>query len=278
MCSKKEKIFMFGKTKRMKRIFNESGKLLLVPMDHGVTLGPIDGLDKMENTISSLSSTGADSLILHKGMISQNADVLENKNMGLIMHLSGSTCLGNINKKILTGSVEDALRFGCDGVSMHINLGAEDEGYMIRDFAHISSECYKYGMPLIAMVYARGPKIKNGSDSSMIKHTVRFAEELGADIVKVSYTGSKESFIDVVNSSNIPIVIAGGDRLNNPGEVLRMICDAMSAGAEGVSMGRNIFQNNNIPAIMEAISSVIHKKKDLNEALSIYNLLRKSIA
>lgn len=260
-----------GKIKRLNRLFNSSGTVIIVPMDHGITVGPIKGLDDMHSTIGRLINGGADAILLNKGMIPHNFDSLKEKAVGVIMHLSGSTDMGiNSLYKVPTGTIYEALAMGCDAVSVHINLGSDKEPDMLRDLAAISSECYQYGLPLLAMIYTRGGKIRNEYDAGLIKHAARLGAEIGADIVKVNYTGDRNSFEEVVRSCPVPVIIAGGEKINDDYKLLRMVFEAIQAGAKGVSIGRNIFQHNNIEALLKAISFIVHQNTSFETALDAY--------
>ncbi|MGL5087830.1 MAG: 2-amino-3,7-dideoxy-D-threo-hept-6-ulosonate synthase, partial [Clostridium sp.] len=189
--------------------------------------------------------------------------------------LSCSTNVGGFDlKKIRSASVDEAIAMGCDGVSIHVNIGNEAESYMLEDFANISEECSKKGMPLIAMMYARGPEIENEYDVKYVKHIARIAEELGADIVKVNYTGDIEGFREVVQGCQIPVVIAGGEKQDNI-KTLIMINDAMIAGARGISIGRNIFQQEDKELILKAIKDIVYNRADIDMVIDRYMKLER---
>ena len=173
------------------------------------------------------------------------------------------------NHKVLVCSVEKAIKLGADAVSIHINIGAEDEPEMLRDFGSVSEKCFEWGMPLLAMVYPRGQKVPDEKDPEAVKLAARIAAELGADIVKVPYTGSVETFKEVVDGCPVPVVIAGGPRVNNEEDVLRMVYDSIQAGGVGVSIGRNVFQHKNPIVMVKAVSSIVHDDATVKEALTI---------
>lgn len=266
---------MLGKSKRLSRIFNDCGNIIITPLDHGITVGPIDGLENTKRTLKEIVDLPVDSIIAHKGVIRQNYDLLSGREVGLIMHLSCSTTIGGFDlKKIRSASVDEAVAMGCDGVSIHVNLGNDSEGYMLEDFANISEECSRKGMPLIAMMYARGPEIENECDVKYVKHIARVAEELGADIVKVNYTGDIKGFKEVVEGCQIPIVIAGGEKQDNI-KTLIMINDAMEAGARGISIGRNIFQQKDKKLMLKAIREIVYHRTDINTVIDRYIRLQE---
>jgi len=133
-----------GKRRRLQRIFREDGKTVMVPMDHGVTLGPIKGLENMQEIIYKLALGGTDAIVIHKGL----AKNMDTRRMGLIIHLSASTYLGpDILWKVQVCSVIHAVSLGADGISIHVNVGAPKESKMLADMGLISDECEKLGIP-----------------------------------------------------------------------------------------------------------------------------------
>src|SRR6056297_617892 len=174
-----------GKSARLSRI-GTGGRYLVVPMDHGITLGAVTGLKDIESTIDAVTRGGADSILTQKGIAPR---VHENKNdAGYIVHLNGSTAIGpDENDKRQTGTVEDAIRAGADAVSFHINVGSEYEREQIADLAELTGEADRYNVPVLAMAYARGPDVAE-DDPEALGHAVRLAEEVGADLVKTGYS------------------------------------------------------------------------------------------
>jgi predicted phospho-2-dehydro-3-deoxyheptonate aldolase len=255
---------MVGKDVRMERIMNrDSGKTVIVPMDHGITMGPIDGLIDIKNSINQVAQGGANAIILHKGIVSsghRGAGI----DVGLIVHLSASTSLApDPNTKVLVCTVEEAIRLGADAVSMQVNLGSDDEKDMLRDLGNVARKAQSWGMPLIVMMYVRGAKIKNEYDPNAIKHAARVGAELGADIVKVPYTGDVESFSKVVEGCFVPVVIAGGEKMETDRQVLEIVNSSIRAGGAGVSIGRNIFQHGNPGKIVKLICEIVHNKESV---------------
>lgn len=255
-----------GKAKRLKRIFRADGRTLIVPMDHGVTGGPMHGLVDMQGIVNKLLAGSVDAVILHKG-IARHVDTGQ---AGLIVHLSASTKLGpDLLRKTRVCSVEEALRIGADGVSVHINVGAETEPEMLTKLGVVADECDAYGVPLLAMMYPRGPKIQSEHASDVVAHVARLGAELGADIIKTNYTGSIETFRDVIRGCPVPVIIAGGPKAETTKEVLEMTYNSLKAGGKGVSIGRNVFQHENPTAMVKALSAVIHENATVEKALAI---------
>lgn len=257
-----------GKNIRMQRIMNrETGKIIIVPMDHGVSVGPIHGLINMPGMINKVAEGGANAVLLHKGIIKTGHREC-GKDIGLIMHLSGSTSFSpDPNNKVLVATVEEAIKLGADAVSVHINIGAKDEPDMLKILGKTAEQCSEWGMPLLAMMYPRGEKTGSEHNSKAVKLVARCAAELGADIVKTNYTGDIESFKEVVNGCPVPVIIAGGPKMDTPTEMLQMVHDAMKAGAAGTSIGRNIFQNKDPIRIVRAINGIINYGHTVEEIL-----------
>ncbi len=259
-----------GKQVRLERILNRTtGRTIIVPMDHGVTMGLVDGRIDMREAVNDMAKAGADAVLMHKGLV-RCSYRSSGRDIGLIIHLSASTALSTQgNTKTLVGSVEEGLKHGADAVSIHINLGDPNERVMLADFGRVAEACDNWHMPLLAMVYARGPEVKNSFDPAAIAHCARVGVELGADIVKVSYTGDVASFADVVAGCCVPVVIAGGERMNSDREVLQMVYDSLQAGGSGISMGRNVFQHPRRVELVRALRGLVHQGLSLDEALAI---------
>ena len=256
-----------GKKIRLERIFSRiSGNAVIIPMDHGVTVGPIEGIINISDTANIIADSGANAVIIHKG-IALYSHRGYGKDLGLIIHLSAGTKYSKGHKVIIT-TVEEAIEYGADAVSVHVNIGAETECEMLKELGEISRSCKRWGIPLLAMMYPRGPEIKSEFDVEAVKHAARIGCEFGVDIVKTNYTGSYESFLEVTGSCPAPIVIAGGPKMSNDIDLLNMVYDAMRAGARGVSIGRNIFQHKNVIGITKAISAIVHEKYSAEQALS----------
>lgn len=248
---------MEGKIIRLKQLFKHSGRILLLPMDHGITLGPIEGIRDITATLSQVKDK-VDAVVVHKGMVAQVTDFLGKDGCELIVHLAASTSLSpEPDRKQWVTSVKHAIMLGATAVSVHVNLGSEFEAEMLRYMGKTAEECERWGIPLLAMMYYRS-KDKTGEYSpDKIMHAARVAEELGADIVKVNYTGSVDTFSDVVKGVKIPVVIAGGPKVETDQDLISMISGAIQAGAKGVAIGRNVFQHKEAGKIVEKIRTIL---------------------
>ncbi|MBK5100169.1 MAG: class I fructose-bisphosphate aldolase family protein [Desulfobacteraceae bacterium] len=261
---------MIGKEIRLERIINrKTGRAVIVPMDHGVSAGPIPGIVNIRETMGQAADGGADAVVMHKGLVARGHRK-SGPDLGLIVHLSGSTSLSpNPNAKTLVCTVEEAIKLGADAVSVHVNIGNGNENQMLTDLGNVAHSASQWGMPLLAMIYPRGEKIQDEYGAEAIKHAARLGAELGADLVKVSYTGNPDSFRKVVEGCHVPVIIAGGAKMGSDRAILEMVKGALEAGAAGTSIGRNVFQHQNPTKIVRALSMLVHENASVNAALKI---------
>ena len=262
-----------GHAARLARLSTDD-RFLIVPMDHGITLGAVDGLKRIEETVDAVTRGGADAVLTQKGVAPR---VHPNTNgAGYVVHLNASTTVGpDSNDKRPTGTVKGAIRAGADAVSMHINVGSDYEREQIEFLAELTETADDYGLPTLAMAYARGANLTGEDpehDADYLGHAVRLAEELGADVVKTAYSGDQETFRHVCESTALPVVIAGGEPEGDRA-TLAAVRGAVDAGAAGVSMGRSIFQHDNSEAITRAVSAVVHEDADPEDAIHAAGLV-----
>jgi fructose-bisphosphate aldolase/2-amino-3,7-dideoxy-D-threo-hept-6-ulosonate synthase len=256
-----------GTTARLDRI-STGDTYLVVPMDHGITLGAITGLKDIESTIDAVTRGGADAVLTQKGIAPR---VHPNRNgAGYIVHLNASTSVGpDSNDKRHTGTVREALRAGADAVSYHINVGSTHEPDQISELARVTESAADYGVPVLAMAYARGAGLEGDDpehDAEYLGHAVRLAEELGAHVLKTAYSGDADSFGHVVESTRLPVVIAGGAK-GTDRRTVENVRGAMDAGAAGVSMGRSAFQHENPEAFVGSVARIVHEDAPVESAL-----------
>jgi len=260
-----------GKRIRLDRIMNRNTrKTVIIPMDHGLTVGPIKGLQDMRSIVNQVAEGGANAVLLHKGIIragyrGYGADI------GLILHLSGSTSLGpDPNDKVLVADVIEAIKLGADAVSIHINVGSKTEPEQLKTLGQVAKICEEWGIPLVAMMYPRGEKIKDEYDVEVVKLAARIGAELGADIVKTPYTGSEETFREVVRGCPVPTVMAGGPKTKTDEEFCQMVYNSVRAGGAGAAAGRNVFQHEDPAKMVRVLCGIVHEGLDVKTSLSKY--------
>ena len=250
----------FARGLRMRRLFRQDdGRLLVVPLDHSVTDGPLRR--DLNSLLGELAGTGVDAVVLHKGSLRHVSHAWFG-DMSLIVHMSVSTRHApDPDAKYLVAHVEEALRLGADAVSVHVNLGSPQEARQIADMAAVAGECDRWNVPLLAMVYARGPQISNSRAPELVAHAATLAADLGADIVKTDYAGSPDQMADVVRGCPIPLIVAGGPRTADTETVLAYVSDALRGGAAGVAMGRNVFQADRPGWMAATVARLVHESR-----------------
>lgn len=247
---------MYGKSVRLKRLFpSPERRLFSVPLDHAVSMGPIDGLEELAPLARDLQAGGADLLIVTKGAVREVVPVLSPRTM-LGVHLSASTSLGSTsNLKVLVGTAEEAVSLGADLVSIQVNFGIPEEPSMLRDLGIAADECRRLGVPLLCMAYV---KKANGGTPDELRHAARAAADTGADIVKTSYPGSSEEFAKLCRTTPVPVLIGGGVRLDDEAQFLNIIRESIAAGGAGICIGRNLFQRRPVEPLAHRIAELLH--------------------
>lgn len=254
---------MSGKDLRLRRIFStRTGHTLIVPIDHGVTIGPVAGLRDPSRIVCIAHDNGADAVILHKGAVRQlmkHSDRLQSSELALIVHLSASTTLSPApNMKTLVCGVEEAVALGADAVSVHINLGFREDTQMLRDLGSVSCDAQRAGMPLLAMVYLRDNEGVESRDPKHLAHAARIAEEVGADIVKIPYPGP-DGLRLVRESVRARVVVAGGPKTDGSA-LIDTVSKCIGNGADGIAVGRNIFESSDGGALLARLSRIVHAR------------------
>ncbi|GAB6898410.1 2-amino-3,7-dideoxy-D-threo-hept-6-ulosonate synthase [Kineosporia succinea] len=244
----------FARGLRLRRLSRcGDGRFVVVPLDHPVSDGPIMSGDRLDAVVAAVAEGGGDAVVLHKGAV-RRVRPERFAGTGLIVHLSASTAQApDPDAKYLVATVEEALRAGADAVSVHVNLGSLDERRQIADLAAVSDACDRWNLPLLAMVYPRGPRVADPFSPELIAHAALLAAELGADLVKTPYCGDVASMSDVVQACPIPLLTAGGARIADEHELLTQVGDVMRSGAAGVAMGRSIWQSDDPAAVTRAV-------------------------
>lgn len=260
-----------GKNIRLERLFDRKSKrTIIIPMDHGLTLGTIKGLENLVEMVDKVAKGGANAVLEHSGMVGAGHRQY-GRDVGLIVHLSGATSLApDPDKKVLVCSVERALKMGADGVSIHINIGANEEPEMLQDAHTVIEASREWGVPVLAMMYPRGEKITDENAPDVVNIAVRVGAELGADIVKTNYTGDIDSFKYIVKGVNIPVIIAGGPKMDTIPELFQLVYDSIQAGGAGAAIGRNVFQAEDPTKVVQGLAKIVHENYTVEEVLREY--------
>lgn len=236
---------MNGKEARLRRLSRHvEGRFLIVPLDHSVSDGPISNNGEFQPLVRGITSSGADAIVVHKGRIRQ-LPAQAFLNASVIVQLSASTRYArDPNEKVLVCSVEDAIMRGADGITVHVNVGSNSEPSQLQDIAEIAEACDRLGMPLLAMMYARGPGVEDTPRLQAVAHAGSLAADLGADIVKLTLPAQVDDVHWIVSRCPLPVVASGGAKTDEA-EFLRYTETVVQGGAVGLAVGRNVFQSEN---------------------------------
>jgi class I fructose-bisphosphate aldolase len=259
-----------GKKVRLSRIL-KNGRAVIFAFDHGFEHGPKDFPKEMvdpREVVRCAVDAAFDAIMLNKGIAEATWDLWAGK-VPLILKVTGKTSLQPPEMQLLQyhiGYVRDAIALGADGVAGTVYWGAPQEGEMAGAYAALVGESDAVGLPTMILAYPRGPAISSQSDPEIIRYATRASAELGADLIKTHYTGSTESFREVVRVSPVPVLMSGGVKEERPLEFLRIAGSVMDAGAAGVVVGRNVFQSSDPVGLGRALRSIVHEGATPEEA------------
>jgi DhnA family fructose-bisphosphate aldolase class Ia len=243
----------------LSKVLAPDGKALIVAMDHGGFTGVVSGLEDPTRVIKAVIDGGADAIMTTFG-IAKNYGRLIRGHTGLI--LSTPLVASEMGR-----AARIAKSLGSDMVKIFVGVGTPEEAVNMNALWSSALACHAVGIPLLAEMFPiKGDKIPNPMDKDVVKKYSRLAAEYGADMVKTFYTGSEESFREVVSSCLVPVVILGGNKMDTDADLLSVVEGSVRAGGSGVAIGRNIWQHKNPRAITAAISKVIHKGYTADEA------------
>jgi DhnA family fructose-bisphosphate aldolase class Ia len=256
-----------AKERRMRRIFQSDGKALIVAMDHAGSMGVLPGLEHPGRVIELALAGGADAFLTTYGVITQFAAAIGGA--GLILRADGgSTFLAKERGSMsLVYDVLDALRIGADAVGVMGMPGSTFEGETLPYLSALVSQSREWGLPVMAETLPGGFEDPGKMwTPENIGFACRVGVELGADFIKTQYSGDKESFRKIVDTTYAPIVILGGGKIKNETDLLTVIGDALQAGAQGVAIGRNIYQHPHPEKLTKAIAALIHDGASVSQA------------
>lgn len=245
---------------RLLRLYRRNPRrMLVVPLDHPLTDGPIAGGGfGLNRLVGQLATNGADAVVLHKGSV-RRVDPAWFTQMSLVVHMSASTAHApGPDAKCLVATVEEALRLGADAVSVHVNVGSRQEARQIADMAVVAEACDRWNIPLMAMMYPRGPRVTDPRDPELVAAAVTVAAELGADLIKTYALESDVDMLRLTASCPVPILVAGGPRVGDEKALLEFVDSALRCGAAGIAMGRNIFESDNPAAMTRELARLVH--------------------
>lgn len=257
----------WGMKNRLCRIFNpQTGRTVMLAIDHGYFQGPTTGLERIDITVVPLMRY-ADAVMLTRGIL--RTTVPPEMTRALVVRSSGGpSILKELSDEHLAVDIEDAVRMNAAAVTLQVFIGGRYESRSVRNMTRLVDMGMRYGLPVLA-VTAVGKEMAR--DAKYFRLACRICAELGAQMVKTYYV--EDGFDTVVASCPVPIVMAGGKKIPEM-DALRMASCAVRAGAAGVDMGRNIFQSDNPEAMMRAVRKVVHEDADPREAFEFLRELK----
>lgn len=246
---------IIGKDLRMGKIFRNDGKTLIVAMDHGMG-GPRRGIESPKKTIQKIIEGKPDSIIVNLGILREFSKELK--------QLPSVMWTVPIDEP---SWVKESIKLGVDGLKIGCFQPLSNRAEYMK-FRTMGVECEKWGMPMCAEPIPVEPETrKTITDLETNKIAARLGAEAGGDFLKLAYTGSTESFKEVVNTCVIPATIMGGPKMETDRDVLEVVKGMIDAGGSGVAFGRNIWQHKNPPAMIRALSMIIHEGASVEKAL-----------
>jgi len=259
----------WGMQNRLARIFDpDDNRTVMLAVDHGYFLGPITSLQQPAITIEPLIDH-ADALMLTRGVLRTSVD--PQTRTPIVLRVSGGVSIvgEDLANEGLVTSLEDALRVNATAVAMSLFIGTPYEHQSIVNLGQLVDEGESLGLPVLA-VTAVGRELEK-RDARYLGLCCRIAAETGARFVKTYYC---DDFHKVAEACPVPVIIAGGPKMDTELDVFQVVYDAMEAGAAGVDMGRNIWQHETPVPMITAVRAIVHGSVDVFEALDIYRKAR----
>jgi class I fructose-bisphosphate aldolase len=258
----------------MGTLLRDDGRALVVAMDHTLAAGLLPGWEQPSASLSTVLDGGPDAILTTFGILKRFGPEIRGRTRTVLRLDGGMTSYleawGEYTDWRLLYSVEDALRLGADAVIVNAFIGGAVELDTAEIIAATASACLHLGLPLVVEALpARGPRIQSVTDPSAVASAVRIAAELGADLIKTYYTGTPESFHTAVSCCPVPVLIAGGEKMDSDRAVLEMVAHSLEAGGAGVFFGRNVWQHAAPGRMVRALRALIHDGSNVEWALQL---------
>jgi len=254
----------WGMQNRLARIFNpNSGRTVMLAIDHGYFQGPTTGLERVDLNILPLAPH-ADTLMLTRGIL--RSIVPPSTLKSIVLRVSGGTSiLKELSNEQIAVDIEESIRLNVCAMAVQVFIGGEYEKESIINMTKMVDIGTRYGIPTLAVTAVGRDMVR---DARYFRLATRICAELGAHYIKTYYV--EEGFETVTASCPVPIVMAGGKKIPEL-DALTMAYNAVQQGASGVDMGRNIFQSDNPVAMIQAVKAVVHDDETPQKALDLYN-------
>lgn len=244
----------------------------MLACDHGYFMGPTRKLENPRKTIEPLVPY-ADTLSVTRGVL--RSSINPQWDVPILLRVSGGSSIlkEDLSDEEITTSMKDALRLNVSAVALSVFVGSNHEKQSLVNLSRLVDEGEEHGMPVLAIT-AVGKELEK-RDAKYLALACRLSAEIGAKIVKTYYC---EDFSKVVNGTPVPLVVAGGPKLNSEEDVFNLVHNALEDGAVGVDMGRNIWQNEHPVAMIKAIRVIVHENATVKEAIQLFGEEKKGSA
>ena len=254
----------WGKKNRLSNLFRADGRCFYLPIDHGYFLGPTRKLEDPAETIAPIKQY-CDGLFVTRGVLRSCIDPTDS--LPIILRASGGTSIvgETLTNEIVTTSIEEIIRLNAQAIGISCFVGTKHEKQTLSNLTTLVNQCENYGIPVMA-VTAVGKELEK-RDARYLALCARIFAELGASVVKTYWC---EDFDKVTEGCPVPVVIAGGPKVDTAREVFEFVHDGIQRGAVGVNLGRNVWQAPSPPAVARALEAIIHENADVDQAVAIF--------
>ncbi len=280
----KEGTSMGIKELRLSHILNpKSGKSVIIPIDHGLVMGNIEGLQDPLDILEKLVKLGIDGTLMSPGIAKITNEYFCSKNAPgriLTIDLPLSSTIpgesGNIIGHKIIANLEFALRNAIDVVKVLLPWGEKESVQMesIEVVATVANNCDKWNIPLMVEPVFWGSHTSKDkrNDPKLIEHAARMALELGADILKIPYTGNVSEFKQLITHLKVPVFVLGGPKMESIEDILKVAKESIEAGAKGIVFGRNVWQNSKMEFLIKCLKEIVHENASVDEVIKKYDL------
>lgn len=260
-----------GKEIRLKRLLNKkSGRLLAITMDHPITRGVLPGIGQIHTVMEQVVAGQPDAITMHKGIIEKVFPPYAASDISVIMKATSYSIPYHEAYDTPVADVEEAIRLGADAISVGCIMGGPEQAQQLSFLGQITKAAGSAGLPVVAHIYPKGPMVENSFDPKNLAYCVRAGAELGVDIIKTLWSGSADTFKEVVDCCPAMVALAGGDMGKDLVSFLTNTRQALDIGVGGVTYGRFVWQHENPTAVIRALDAMINDDCSVDEAIAVY--------
>jgi class I fructose-bisphosphate aldolase len=250
-----------GKEVRWSRFVDpRSHRALIVPIDHGLTIGPVPGLSSVREIGGWLGHPAINGVVAHKGMVAKLAEAGLLTGLGVMVHLNGMTSIGEApDTKQFVTSIETAVRLGADAVSLQVNFRDDNHAHNLTQLGQVVDQAERYALPVMAMIYPAGPAAETPVKQIVRhRHYLRIAYELGVDVVKTAPPEQLEDLPALLDGigDDLKVLFSGG-ALSSDDCLLSLAKSVATSNATGLCIGRNVFQRSEPEQIISQLRELL---------------------